>query len=158
MSVTGRADEGRNMKPSNMKECFYTPGRPGIIDVVNDDTKRGHYGGKTLEETRAEHPDAVVGDFDQVVDDQANYWRRAPVEITEEQFNEMLNCLPPVGWVGIGGDFESFKMCELDAANITGIYCRLGSRYFELHDDRYMRPNEIRALVDAAFPTSGGPS
>ena len=84
-------------------------------------------------------------------------WRRAPVEITEEQFHEMLNCLPPDDW-DMGEAFESFKMCELDAANITGIYCRRGSRYFELHDDRYMRPDEIRALVESTFPTSGDPS
>lgn len=139
------------MKIEDIRECFYQPGKPGIIDIIHPDTGRGMYGKQTLDECRAEYPGAVVGDFNEVVDQQAAYWRKPPVEITEELFTEMLNCLPPMGW-SWDDDFESFKMTELDSGIITGIYARRGSRYFELHDSRFLKRAEIRALVDNAFP------
>ena len=52
-----------------------------------------------------------------------------PVEIAEEKFIEMLEVLPPMNWRG-GGYSESFMMSEFMTGRITGIYCRIGGRYY----------------------------
>ena len=60
--------------------------------------------------------------------------KTAPVEITERKFTEMLCVLPPVRWHNDGAT-ESFKMSERKTGFITGIYVRLGDRYFSFDDD-----------------------
>ena len=132
------------MRIIDLKECFYQPGKPGIIDAVHPNTRKGVYGGHTLEETQREYPGAELGDMDTVVSQQDDFWRRAPVEITEERWMEMLGVLPPVGWEhGPGG--EVFKLSERTSGNITAIFCRLGNRFFEMQDSIFMDTGEILA-------------
>ena len=57
-----------------------------------------------------------------------------PVEITEAQFHEMLNVLPPVAWTR-DGNGESFKMSERTTGAITAIYVALNGRHFTFSDD-----------------------
>jgi len=43
------------------KNCFFSPSQNGLIDTITDEpTPRGHYGGRTLEETRKEYKDAEI--------------------------------------------------------------------------------------------------
>ena len=46
-------------------------------------------------------------------------------EITENQFEEMLNVLPPLRWENGG-----FFMCEMWTDDVTGFYQQIGDRYF----------------------------
>ncbi len=115
------------------QQCLYVPGKPGIIDVFNGETGLGHYGGETLEQCRERYPGAQIGDFDTVIDEQEAYWIREPREITAEQFLEMLNILPPVGWTHDGA-VETFKMSERTSGIVTGIYCRIGDDHYTLQD------------------------
>ena len=121
----------------DIKQCFYQPGKPGIIDVIHPATGLGIYGKQTLEQCREEHPGAEVGDFDEVCDAQADYWRKPPTEITRKRFWEMLGVLPPEGWVNVGNS-ESFKLMEHTSGTVTAIYARIGTdeqaRYFEMQD------------------------
>ena len=121
------------MKTSDIKECFYVPGKPGIIDAVNPATGRGLYSGETLTEVNARYPSAVLGDFETVCDSQDAYWISQPVQITADRFNEMLGVLPPVGWESQSNG-EVFKLSERTSGMITAIFCRLGDRYFEMQD------------------------
>jgi len=127
--------------PIEFRDCFYTPGKPGIIDAVHPGTGRGAYSGETLTETRERYPGAALGNFDEVIDAQDGYWRSPPVEITAERFEEMLCILPPEGWVN-GGRWEVFKLMEYTAGDITAIFCRIGGRYFEMQD-RYDMASDL---------------
>jgi hypothetical protein len=60
-------------------------------------------------------------------------YTKPPKRITEARFMEMLCVLPPEDWQRFGAH-ESFKLCEYDEGNVTGIYCRIDNDYFELHD------------------------
>lgn len=125
-------------------------GRPMVCDVINPATGAGQYGGKTLPEVQALHPNA------QIMDDAA-YWAlhdvyyiSAPIEITEAEYMDALECLPPVKWTNTP-DGESFKMSERLSGYITGIYCRIGKRFFCFNDD--IRTPHMAALgkCHAAF-------
>ena len=50
------------------------------------------------------------------------------IGITEEQFYEMLEVLPPMPWVHNCG-IETFMMCEYLTGDITAQYGRCGSQY-----------------------------
>lgn len=56
-----------------------------------------------------------------------------PVEITAEQWNEMLCVLPPVRWTKTAAG-ESFKLSERTTGLITGIYVIVADRYFTFQD------------------------
>lgn len=119
---------------ADIRQVFYVPGKPGIIDAVNPETGRGLYGGRTLEDVQRSDPGAVVADFDVAVAANEALWRAPPVEIAEAAWREALNVLPPDGWTS-DGDAETFKCAERTSGRVTAIYCRIGSRYFALSDD-----------------------
>lgn len=50
-------------------------------------------------------------------------------EVTEDQYNEMLNILPPLYWVTING-VEMFCMCEMYTGSFTTQYARVGDKYY----------------------------
>ena len=50
-------------------------------------------------------------------------------EITEEQYNEALNILPPEDWQH-GSGWSAFRMCEYMSGNITGHYMVMDGRHF----------------------------
>jgi len=127
------------MKVSDIRECFYVPGKPGIIDAVNPDTGKGLYSRETLTEVKARYPGAVLGEFDTVCDQQDAYWISPPVRITKERFFEMLEVLPPVGWKCASEtppvkSKEVFRLSERTSGAVTAIFCRIGDRYFEMQD------------------------
>jgi hypothetical protein len=130
-------------------ECFYTPGTPGIIDIIDPRTNKGEYSREDLEDTRKRHPQAEIGNFDEICAAQADFWIKPPVEIDEARYDEMLNVLPPADWVH-SGHTESFKMIERTSGNVTGIYCRVGEKFFHLENSITMRHHEIVALCKAA--------
>lgn len=90
--------------------------------------------------------DLVVLDLDEAHRRYENSFKSDPVEITEEQWHDMLGCLPPVAWKRDGSG-ESFKMSERTAGSITGIYVRIGERYFQFDDDIRLSHPECLARV-----------
>ena len=130
-----------------IKDVFYVPGKPGIIDVVHPVSKRGGYSGETLEEMRLRYPGAEIADWDTVLQASDDMFRSAPIEITEARFMEMLEVLPPVGWTQRNG-CESFKLSERTSGNITAIFARVGNRYFEMSDSIAMPHDKIIEAVN----------
>jgi len=118
----------------DIKDCYYQPSTQTVIDTIHPITGVGVWSKKTLAETQAEYDGAEVWDFDKAIEHKQNEAKTAPKEISAERFEEMLYVLPPVGWKNEGGA-ESFKMSERWSGNITGIYCRIGERFFEFLDD-----------------------
>lgn len=78
-----------------------------------------------------------------------NGFKSEPVEITAEKYMEMLEVLPPHGWRA-SREAESFKMIELTAGSVTGIYARIGERYFHLSDSIYTKHDDIIARIRAS--------
>lgn len=89
----------------------------------------------------------VVIPFDEAHKRYEESFKTEPVEITEAKWHEMLCVLPPVAWKRDPSG-ESFKMSERMAGSITGIYVRLGDRYFQFYDDiRLSHPECVARCV-----------
>ena len=74
---------------------------------------------------------------------------RQPVsEITAERFNDMLEVLPPLGWVfSESGREQSFKLMEMYCGNVTDIFAKSGDRYFQLRDHVTLPHGDIMKQV-----------
>jgi hypothetical protein len=69
-------------------------------------------------------------------------WR----EITEKEWWENLEVLPPEKWQTLQG-VEIFRMSEYLSGNITGHFAKIGSRYFSANRDTRTEYNEIAAEI-----------
>lgn len=128
--------------PMTATHVFYSAEQNVIIDTCTDENPpRGHFG-RTLEETRKEYPDAVYMLFDDAIKTKEEKHKTPVSEITEEQFWYFLEVLPPNQWKQEHGR-ESFKMSEHWSGSITGIYARIGERYFTFMDNYRLPHDEI---------------
>ena len=59
-------------------------------------------------------------------------------EITEEQFDDMLNVLPPMRWSNGG-----FYMSERYTADVTGYYQQIGDKYYTSNQRLSYKRNDI---------------
>lgn len=112
---------------------FAVPGSLTIIDAVNPlNGCRSIWGNKTLEQVQQEYPGAQIFEFEPwLKQKEESLCAPAPTEITEEQFNDALDVLPPMHW-GRQKDSESFQLMEMLSGRVTSAYCRIGQRYFAL--------------------------
>jgi hypothetical protein len=70
-------------------------------------------------------------------------------EITQERFWDMLECLPPCKWTGMGTRQESFHVSEHLSGDIVSWFVQLDGRYFQI-DDRYtLTHREVIAMAAA---------
>lgn len=138
--------------PSHWSEKHKTNIMPVVIDegVNSDGQIVGRYCGETIEKMRLRYPTVVLGDFDTVVLEQENMTRTEPISITEEQFWDALECLPPLDWQHTGSIGESFKLVERTRGRMTSIYARIGTCYWSFTDADNMPHNQIMEKVRAA--------
>jgi hypothetical protein len=135
---------------------FYVPGNdnlaPRLVDQVIEDAsgvRRGVYSSKTLDELQAKYPGLATctsGHYNELARQAA---RTPPVEIERGEFDHLLGCLPPEGWVN-RGDGESFKLIERYTLDITIICARIGQRYFKLRDSAELSHEDILAAISRA--------
>lgn len=128
-------------------ECFAGTdkwGRFTVINLVRDG--RGIYGGRTLDETRQEYPDAELMPFDAAVERAESQWIGPVQEITRARYWEMLEVLPPVRWKHFA-DAETFYMSEFTSGRVTEHFCRIGreddARYFCKADRFTLKPLDL---------------
>ena len=121
------------------KNCFYQHGEKYIIDaaVDNNGNYTGTYSGETLEQIRKRCPGAELMSFDDAVDQcqvaQDKAYITGPVEITESEYDEALNVLPPMKWVNSGSS-QSFRVCEALCGTIYAAYVFTKGRYFVMNE------------------------
>lgn len=116
-----------------MPQCFVSLTQRVIIDYVGQSGNSQIFG-QTLEEVRERYPDAQIMEANEAVnaiengliDDEAK-------EITEQQFTDALEVLPPMKWKRYS-DSESFMMAEFFYGSITSIYARVGNRFYTFQD------------------------
>lgn len=149
--------QGDNRHPSQLQlageKVFCVPGKLGIVDMAieRDGILVAQISKETIEELAIRYPGVVVDTMDEAIKRRNNAMRSPPEEITKERFFQMLEILPPMGWIN-RGITESFKMCEFTCGSITGIYVRIEDQYFHLSDIFSLSHEEIIAKVKDAFP------
>ena len=157
--MTDTPRQRRRLAHDAYTDCWYVPGETSIVDLIHPDDGLTLHCAENEAEVRARHPQAVRMAFEEA-------WKRADAagsaryrqdvtEISEAQFNDALNVLPPVGWTTRAG-VESFRISERLWGNITDIYARLGDRYFKLTDDIRL-PAAIVAERVAAYAAAHRP-
>lgn len=126
---------------------------PMQIDSVmlgSDGSRVGRFGGQTLEQIANHYKrTAVEMDWEVLREQQEKCLRTEPEEITEAQWYEALEVLPPMHW-GKWLGVESFCMCEFYSGNMTNIYARLNGKFWRFMDDAYMGGEAIARKVAAA--------
>lgn len=125
----------------------YSPGSNSIIDFVPDGTT------EVPERLHKYGTDLIILSAPEAFKRYEDGFRSPVIEITAEQWDEALGCLPPVAWRHDGGG-ESFHISELVAGNIANIYVRIGERYFTFADSRFLKGAERveRAKAFMAVP------
>ncbi|MDJ0747187.1 MAG: DUF1419 domain-containing protein [Xenococcaceae cyanobacterium MO_167.B27] len=113
--------------------CFFSPSDNTIIDSLGKDEQRTLIEGETEEQVRKRYPDAIRIKFDEAWAIKEEAGITEPEEISEEEFDYLLNVLPPIGhWWSY--DSECFKMSERTFGKITTICVRLGNKHFKFSD------------------------
>lgn len=129
---------------------------PELLDAAYKDAKgvfRGYFSGKTVFQLAKdyEHKGQTklmrMAEFDKL---HTEALRTAPVEITEAEWDEALNVLPPMKWQQLRG-VESFRMSEFYSGTMTSIYAKCDGRYWTFRDDAYMDTADLVTKVRQAM-------
>jgi len=80
--------------------------------------------------------------------DRAKYCTGAR-RVTAERADEALNCLPPFRWRATQY-MEAFAISEPVTDRLLTWFVRLGSQWFELHEDRAISFDDLVAVVKAS--------
>lgn len=130
--------------------CLYIEGETNAVDYILPDGMMA-YAGITVDAYRAAHPEKnfIVLPWKEVLERcrQAAIAKFAtPVrEITEEEYDEMLNVLPPENWVRRNG-WSVFRMCEYYTGRITSHYVSMGGRFY--HTRREAGHGVYEAIIE----------
>ena len=109
------------------RQCFFVPGKPGIIDEINLATGRSYIEKESLEEIRQRYPGAEIGDLAACARCSEEMFLTEPVAITADKYHEMLNVLPPQRWVqprnqDTGMYTSTFEMSEHMYGRVTSFF------------------------------------
>lgn len=135
----------REDRPFEPTQCFYVEGAKSIIDTL-DERGYGTFSGMILEQMERKYPGVKICDLDTIAKRIEDSNLTKPIEITEEQFIEALECLPPEDWQQIGGE-ESFKCMERTSGRVTAIYARLGIKYYTFQGIYNMKHADIIKMI-----------
>jgi hypothetical protein len=104
-----------------------------------------------LDDLRSEYPDVRMvtwAEHDQL---HREAWVTPWREVTEDEWHDMLEVLPPSDWHTVNG-VESFKMIEHLSGDITSVYARYNGGYWSRNETFTMLPakiaKQIRELSD----------
>jgi len=118
------------------------------IDIIKDG--KGVYSGKSFYELKKEYPDLIESDHKDFLEHAYKMLITEPVEINEERYIDMLECLPPCKW-NRGEYTESFFMSEAKCYDIHSHFVRIGKRFFEFDDKRSLKHDEkIQKVFNSA--------
>lgn len=122
----------------NNKLCAYIEGSTSIIDLIKNATGLTSIYGKNIETVRLEYPLAEIVPLDFAIERinealKEKYPMLVPIEITEEQFYDMFECLPPMQYVH-GQKAMTFKMSEMTFGDITQGYVHMeeSNKYYTM--------------------------
>lgn len=107
--------------------------------------------GKTQAELSQEHGrEVLIADLDAYALIQENLYKTEPRKITEDEFIQALEVLPPLQWCRHQG-VESFRWTEFYSGNITSIFVRQSSgTCWTFRDNAFITTDAILAKVAEA--------
>ncbi len=127
-----------DFEPFNGSTCIYSAEKNTVIDLIDPAAGVTYYGLKSLEEVRADYPDAIEISLDDATELHQKPFIEPVTEITEKKYWYWLEVLFPEDWQHAGG--ESFKLSEKTCGSITTICAHVRGRYFHMADD-YKTPH-----------------
>jgi hypothetical protein len=112
-----------------MDHVFYKAGSLNVeAFAIKDDSGIWvcSYSGKPQNEMKAEGAELMTWDdcLEAMKEAETKQLRNPWKEIDKEEYNEMLEVLPPEKWSN-GPDFSMFRMMEYYTSNWTSHYCRI---------------------------------
>lgn len=118
---------------------FYEEGKSYVIDKVDPFTGRSSLRGKTIDELKVDYPNVRIITYEQVQEKinevlKEMYPLLEPKEITEKEFYEMFECLPPLHYIhGFKG--MTFKLEEMTYGDITSgfVHLRSNDKYYQMN-------------------------
>ena len=134
---------------------FYELGKTHLysIAVMRNGEYRCQYDNETLSEIQAVKPNMRLMPFNdawRAIDAaQTAAYCHAPVEISQDQFFEMLEVLLPCKWLR-GTDSEAFFISEALCSDIHNWCVRIGSRYWSLNRSCTRSPESVISEVATA--------
>ena len=112
----------------------------GRIYTFLDRNGRSFWGGETLEEMRAQgrisdqaYALPTIEALELEEQSQRQRYCTGPRRITQERYEELLNCLPPERWIrGVG--YGSFRLSERLTGAIATFCVRIGDSFYSLNE------------------------
>lgn len=109
------------------------------------------WSGQTMEQMAQQYTGLQIGEMDDFIATRETELTSQPELITQEQFWEALECMPPNDWHNLGNT-ESFMCCEHLCGRITAIYVRIGENHYSFNDLCTRTHKEIINKVKASVP------
>lgn len=111
---------------------------------------------------RLTQSDAVLG-MNATSEAERDYWQArekasvcSPVEITVNAFHDAAGLMYPMNWRSEADqDTETFMMQEMYCGNVTEIYTRIGTQYFQMRDYSNLNHGEIVKRVKEVMSETG---
>lgn len=129
----------------------YVEGSKTAYTVVCKGSLVCPYSGKTVEELLKEKSGLQFLEWNEFEKKVEIATVTQPREITEEDYFEALNCLPPLNWTKTGG-FECFHMSEFTTSYYTGTYVHYKDKFFYWTDSVYHTVDQIKEKLFNKFP------
>jgi len=136
---------------NNRDVVFYEGGSLSIVDTLNGDTGLSTCMHESLEQIRQRYPKARIVSFDTALAaiherEKEVYPMLQPTEITEDQWNEMFECLPPMQYKRTEAG-TSFKMSEMTRGDITAGYVIKGGKYYTMNCRLHTKHEEMLGAI-----------
>ena len=139
---------------TNVEEQYlfvYKEGARNAVTIIDKETLICPWSGQTKEDLLAEDPDLQFLEWPEFSEKVDRNTVTEPQEITQEQFLEALNCLPPLNWY-LTASFECFHMSEFLVSHYTATYARSNGRFFMWTDTVHVTPQQIKEKLFNKFP------
>ena len=129
----------------------YREGARNAVTIIDKETLICPWTKQTKEDLLAEDPTLEFLEWEEFSKRVDQNTVTEPKEITQEQFLEALNCLPPLNWY-LTASFECFHMSEFLVSHYTATYARSKGRFFMWTDTVHTTPPQIKEKLFKSFP------
>jgi len=129
----------------------YKEGSRNAYTIIDKKTGICPWTGQTKEDLLVEDPELEFLEWEEFSKRIDRNTVTEPQEITQEQFLEALNCLPPLNWY-LTASFECFHMSEFLVSHYTATYTRAKGRFFMWTDTVHLTPQQIKEKLFNKFP------
>lgn len=128
-------------------------GYPRAIDEIDPASEKGRFSGESEDQIRMRYQNLERMSVDELVEEQEGRLRTAPELITEEDWTNALEVLPPCNWVQVG-NVESFAFAERYSGRITTLYARVGKTHWRFMDVCTLEHKDIIERVELAIQSA----